>query len=186
MVESRWSSVQTLSVAPIQSLPLPTLFNSTQLLTFPQTFTFPTLFNSTQHFHFSTNFPQLHNFSLPPLYNSFPVLSIVFSIGTFLSFHFAPYSVSSVHPLCPLCHCPPTLRITHLPITHCAHITHYTFCPPTHPSHYIFPLSFTEKPRCSLNPEKSLLGPWLVWDRWGRPSKNSSNAHSTKERETPD
>ena len=73
MVESRsrWSSVQTLSLPPIQSLPLPTLFNSTQLLTFPQTFTFPTLFNSTQHFHFSTNFHFPHLIQLNITFSTF-------------------------------------------------------------------------------------------------------------------
>ena len=145
--------MQTLSLPPIQSLPLPTLFNSTQLLTFPQTFTFtlPTLFNSTQHFHFSTNFPQLHNFSLPHLYNSFQILSIVVAIRNFSFFSLRALFRLKRAPIVPIVPLPTHLSITHLPITHCAHITHHIV--PTHPPfHYTFPLSITEKPRCSLNP----------------------------------
>ena len=144
--------MQTLSLAPIQSLPLPTLFNSTQLLTFPQTFTFPTLFNSTQHFHFSTNFPQLHNFSLPHLYNSFHILSIVVAIRNFSFFSLRALFRLKRAPIVPIVPLP-----TH-PLDYSS--SHYTLCPhytlhivPTHPPfHYTFPLSITEKPRCSLNP----------------------------------
>ena len=138
MVElrSRWSSVQTLSLAPIQSLPLPTLFNSTQLLTFPQTFTFPTLLNSTQHFHFSTNFPQLHNFSLPHLYNSFHILSIVVAIRNFSFFSLRALFRLKRAPIVPIVPLP----------THPSHYSssHYTLCPhyTLHivPTHTPFPL----------------------------------------------